>query len=193
MKQLTIVLLINSFLFSCSTEKKFDFPINEIESIKEYDYQNKPYYKSLTLTPETYYSNSSCSVQKVTASFLYKEKKAGIEIVVDYDIKRILFVSLGEESDYFVFVISELFEEPVDNQKMKKSVECSFWDGEPSDRSLLSQEQHYKVGYDPDPESSKGSVQISLTIDLIHGKIELGEKNAGIAKKNFVDAFVAND
>lgn len=191
MKILTIILLLIPLLFSCSTEKKFDFPINEIESIKEYDYQNKPYYGYLQLTPETYYSNSDASVQDVTAAFLYKGEKASLKISVNYETNFIVFSSLGVESDYFVFAISELFEEPLSNAKMKESIECSFYDGEPSDRSLLSSEQQYKISYKPNSESFKGHLSMVMAVNLTKGEILIEEKNSGIAKKNFVNAFAA--
>lgn len=176
-------------LYSCSRNKAFDFPINEIKIIKSFDYRNEPYYKPLILTPENYSSTAFDKKQYIVASFIYKDQKASIKIVVDYSSNNIKFIKIGKESDYFIFAISELFEEEVDRAIMKDIIECSFYDGEPKKIGLLDNEQRYKLGYQPNESDTKGGVQMILRVNLKTGYIELMEKNAGLAKKNFVNAF----
>ena len=179
------------FFLACSTEKKFDFPINEIESIKYFNDSNEPFYKSLQMTPVHFRANSDCSIQEVVSSFIYKEKTASLKLIIDYEANVIRFSSVGEESDYFVFAISELFEVSDCNPKMKENLECSFYDLEPADRCLLGNKQEYKLSYFPNPESEKGSAQMYLMVYLDQGKIDLTEKHSGLAKENFVRAFEA--
>ena len=176
-------------LYSCSWNKAFNFPINEITTIKSFDYKNEPYYKPLILTPENYSSTSFDKKQYIVASFIYKGQKASIKIFIDYSSHKIKFINIGKESDYFIFAISELFEEELDTTKMKDLIEFSFYDGEPKEIGLLDNEQRYKLGYQTNESNTKGGVQMILRVNLKTGYIELMEKNAGLAKKNFVHAF----
>ncbi len=189
LKSIICFLIGMLLLTACSKEKHFTFPIQEIKSIKEFDYKNQPYYDDLILTPEYYKSSAFNRKQELIASFMYKNKKASVRLVFDYSNKVIKFIRIGEESDYFVFAISELFEEKTAPFKMKESIVCDFYDGEPKDFSLLSGKQRYKLSYAPNKDTESGSVQMTIFADLSIGEIKLGEKNAGLAKRNFVNTF----
>ena len=189
MARTVIFLCLIVALPACSKKKTFDFPINEIKTIKTLSYDNKPIYKPLILTPESYSSTAFNRKQEVVASFIYRDQKASVKMVIDYPNNSINFIRLGKKSDFFVFAISELFEEELEKPVMKDTIECSFYDGEPKDFGLLGKEQRYKLGYELNKNDTKGSVQMILKINLQRGYIELMEKNAGLAKMNFVKAF----
>lgn len=191
MKIFRLIILLLPILSSCSTEKKFDFPINEIESIKYDGDQKNTYYRYIEMTPEIYKSNYSGTLQETTVSFLYKDKKASIHIVFNFEENILLFIKTAESGDYFLKAIAELYDEPSDNIKMKDTLECSsgFTEG---NYILTDGFYMFKTIYRPNPDTQRGSVSIALITDLSNGFIELGEKESGLAKKNFVDAFRAD-
>lgn len=174
--------MLSFTLFSCEKfyDREYKLPINTIESIK-----SKDTYGSVVMTMEKYYAMD----KEILASFIYKEKKASIKLRFDLSHSKLEFISIGEESDYFLFAMADLFEEELLKSQIKSATVFSF--GRKGDKpkvDLFDEENEYVLFYKPNLDY-KGSVDVRMKIDMEAGEIKFWEKNGGIAKKNFVKAF----
>jgi len=175
-------LLFMCLISSCQKfiNKEYNTTINTIKSIK-----HKNSYGSIDLTMEKYVAKDN----EIIASFIYKNKKASVRLNFQPSKNRLVFMNIGSESDYFLYAISELFEEEIIMQKMKEEVAVSISrKGDNPKIDLFNRENEYQLFYKPNT-TKKGSVTIRMILDMELGKIRLREKNGGIAKKNFVKAF----
>lgn len=182
--------IIYAFIFvcfasSCQNFKNKEYN-NSINTIKNIKYKNS--YGKITLTIEKYFDRE----KEIIASFIYEEKKASVKLKFEIEEGKLKFISTGKESDYFLYSISELFEEKLFNQKMKDFILLSISrKGDNSKIDLFNKESEYRLFYKPN-SNEKGSLDIRMTLDMELGKISIWEKNGGIAKKNFVKVFEEN-
>ena len=186
MKYLYNIYFIITFclFFSCKkiTYKEYSNPLNTIKSIK-----HKNSYSKIDLTIEKYYPQK----KELLASFLYKKKKASVKLSFELQKNQLTFINIGKESDYFLYSISELFDEKILNPKMKSNVHFSFFKkGDEQKIDLFEKGNEYSLFFKPN-QNYKGSVDIRMTINMELGKITFREKNNGIAKRNLVKAFEA--
>jgi len=181
-KTIYLLTILSLTLYSCERfyDREYNTPINTIENIK-----TKNSYNSMVLTIEKYLAKD----KEILASFIYKNKKASVKLNFELSKNKLEFINIGEESDYFLYAISELFEEKLLSSKMKDVIVFSLHrKGDNPKINLFNNENEYVLFYKPHPDE-KGSVDIRMKIDMELGKIALWEKNGGIAKKNFVKAF----
>lgn len=178
------ILIIYKLCFSVHVT--YDTPLNTIESIRYFEPADKVYaYHNLTLTPTDYYSSPFS--HSVVAKALYRGNTIGFKITIGRNNSTLSFESIGKESDDFVKAIYELYDEKGENQQMRGEVEGSFWNGEAGFVDWNKQRDTYKI-------IAKGlngrEAEISLDIDIPNEKIILGDKNSGLSKQRFVNAFI---
>jgi len=160
--------------------KEYKNPLNIIESIKTGNS-----YNSIILTMEKYYAKDN----EILVSFIYKKRKASIKLNFEISKGKLEFINIGKESDYFLYAVSELFEEEILNSKMNDIVVFSIErKGEKNKIDLFDKANEYTLSYQPNL-NEKGNVQMRMTMDMELGEIRLWGKNGGIAKKNLVKAF----
>lgn len=158
-KKITTFTLVLLLLNSCNRflDKTYNRPINTITSIKKNDS-----YGSLIFTVEEYFANND----EILASFFYKNKKSSLKFNFDSSNNQLVIISVGEESDYFLYAISELFEEELQCTRMKEQLILPMGrKGDDQTLDLFDKENEYVLLYKPHPDY-KGSVSIRMTIDM---------------------------
>ncbi len=156
---------------------------NSLQTIKSIKSKNS--YGSLSLTIENYMNRD----KEIIAGFLYNGKKARVKFDFDIPHHKLEIKSIGEDSNHFLYAISELFDEKLSNPTMKKSVSFSlFLKGDNQKINLFNTENEYVLSYKPKSDY-KESVEIRMKINMEVGTIEFREKSGGIAKKNLIRAF----
>jgi hypothetical protein len=135
--------------------------------------------KQFTLTPTAYYGIPFS--QTVIAKAIYKDKKIGIKITVTAN--KPTFKSIGKESDHFVQAISELYDEKTDNRKMRLAVKSDFlWGG----GFWSAEEGACKVRI---TGLNGKQADLYLYVNLSKQTVEFGDRNLGLGKARFVNAF----
>jgi hypothetical protein len=178
---ISIILIIGLGFFRYKT---YNFPLNTLTEIKYYEPTDKKYaYHLLTLTPTTYYGFPYS--QTVIAKAIYKDKKIGIKITVMAD--KLTFKSIGEESDNFVRAISELYDEKTDNRKMRPAIKSDFLWGS---GFWSVQEGAYKTSI---TGLNGKQADLYLYVDIAKHTVEFGDRNFGLSKARFVNAFKNNE
>ncbi len=161
-------------------------PHEEINSIKYYEPTEKVYaYRPVTLDLISYFETPFTVT--ATVGTIYKKEQATFKIIINKWGDDILFQSLGPESDRFAGMIADLYEEKIKNRTMKSQVKADYMNHGYIFPYL--KEYRYKAGIAG--KNGKGDVSIHLEINLPDRTVEIGERWNGIAKKNFVNAFVA--
>ncbi|HEU4719158.1 MAG TPA: hypothetical protein VFU15_15045 [Bacteroidia bacterium] len=167
--------------------------MKELPPVRHSDHTAGTWYSYFELTPVFYSSSMGGNLQQLRCSGLYKGNKVSVDIVFDYTKgnsgNRISFVRTGDESDRLQAAMAELYDEELYAGPMKDTVSCSFYDGEPDDISLESGVHVYKMNFPAGKTGEPGSVEINLHVDLAKGIVRFGEKNSGMARLNFVQAF----
>jgi len=177
---LTGILILFALVFV--KYKTYNFSLNTLTEIKYFEPTDKKYaYRSLTLTPTVYYGCPPFS-QTVIAKAIYKDRYIGIKITATMD--KLTFKSIGDESDNFVQALCELYEEQVDNVKMRAAIESDFLMG---GGIWNCQRGEYKASI---TALNGKNAELYLTIDIPNNSILLGDKNRGLSKKRFVNAFI---
>jgi len=178
-----VVLFVVLTFSACNKEINtlYDYPLNEIESIKNTDYLGKEYYGAIEFTPETFLSKKSNHLQEIKAGFLFQEQKASVTFSIDFKENKVSIISLGEESNYFLTALSSLYEEHIQSSEMKYQVDFYFDKESIADKSLPEDQLHFDI--------KNSHAEAILVIDLQKGSIKMMEKNAGLEKQNFVKVF----
>lgn len=159
----------------------YQFPLNEIETIKNEDYLGKEYYGAIGFTPESFLSEKSNRLQEIKASFLYEKQKISVAFRIDFNESSVSILNLGEESNLFLTALSSLFEEHIQNPEMKEQVVFYFDKENTPDKHLPKDELHFDL--------KNNETEALLVVNLQKGSIKLMEKNAGLTKQSFVKAF----
>jgi len=183
LKNICLLVVLSLGFYSCEKfyNKDYHTPLNTIESIKT----ESNTYGSIVLTIEKYLAWD----QELLAGFNYQSKRASVKLNFELDESKLEFVNIGEESDYFLYAISTLFDETNSNSTMKDTVTFSI--GKKGDNpkiDLFDKGNEYTLFYKPNA-NEKGSVRLRMTIDMELGTINIWEKNGGVAKRNFIKAF----
>ena len=190
MKKTAIILGVISvtIILYCAfySQKKYNFPLNTVEKVKYFEPTEKKYaYQSIPLTPTEY--SRVFFTRTLIAKAIYKDEIIGIKIVKPIAADKIIFKSIGKESDNFVKAISELYEENSrDNTVMRTEIKGSSWSMEYGTWNKSS--NYYKIVM----SSLNGKeADILLEIEIPERIISIGDKNNGLSKKRFVDVFRA--
>ena len=178
-----VILFVFLTITACNKEVNalYNYPLNQIESIKNTDYLGKEYYGAIAFTPETFSSKKSGRLQEIKASFLYQNQKASVIFSIDFNENKISVINLGEESNYFLTALSSLYEEHIQSPEMKEEIVFYFDAASIAGKSLPKDILHFDL--------KNSRAEALLVIDLQKGSIKLMEKNAGLAKQRFVNAF----
>ena len=174
-KHITFLFLVVSIV-ACKNDIKFEIPINTIEQTKN---------TAIVLTMENYVSKN----EEIIASFIYKGKKARIKLSYNNATRNIEFIRIDNQSDYFVFALSEILGEIDINPKMKEKIECSIAaKGDEPSINFNNKDKDYKLFYKPNKDE-KGSVAIRMKVNMNIGQIKMWAHNGKISNRNFVKAF----
>lgn len=164
---------------------KYSGPLNRIESIKYFEPADGKYaYRKLTITPTMYCSTPWSN--SVTAKAIYQNDTIGLKIVISRSKAKIHFRSIGKQSDNFVKALAALYEESSNDNAMRSEIESVFamWGGGVLDWSKGS--NSYKLSV---VALDGKTAEIYLDIDIPNHRVSIGDKNAGLSKRCFVNAF----
>lgn len=174
-----IYLMIVLILLACNQSETFNFEIQSVKPIKSTDLFGKPYYDAVVLTPESY--SLSGQRHQINAGFLSAGKKGSVTLEIHLKKGELLFRSKGEESDVFVTTLAQLYEETSGVSVMQQEVYFSFDKETISGKNLLTDEIYFNLHHP--------LADVILVVNLPQGNIKLLEKNMGLNKQNFIQAF----
>lgn len=165
----------------------YNNPLNKIVSLKHRDTSTKnDTYQKLSLIPVAY--RKTILFNTVIAKAIYQNDSIGIEIVKPRWQNKITFKSIGPQSNNFMKALALLNEENPGDGVMKTRIESSFLLGDNTTDWNL-QPVSYKIAI---PAVNKKEAEMYLTIDIPNKTIRLEDKNNGLSKQQFVDAFRNN-
>lgn len=170
--------------FSCFKHLKYQYALNKTESIKYYEQADKAYaYHRLSLTPTEYYSTLLANSMVIKA--IYKNDTIGFKITKPRFKDEIYFKSIGKESDRFVKAISELYEENSNDNSMRPEMKSSFLIGG-GVFDWNKDSDNYKIVI---TALNGKDAEMYLNIDIPNHTVFIGDKNNGLSKQRFVNAF----
>lgn len=187
--RITIILCLLLAVIYCFSNKHihYSYKLNHVSTLKYLESSEKiNAYKAITLTPVAYHSTILSS--SITAKAIYKKDTIGIQIVNPKWQNKLEFRSIGAESNAFVQALSALYEEPAGKGIMKPVIESTFLIGDNS-TAWSSQPASYKTAI---KLTGNKTAEMYITIDIPNHIIQIGDKNNGLSKQNFVDAFEEN-